>query len=97
MGIAPRRMHRSRTPTLKMKSPYGCVYRSRAQSCFIKIKQLRKECAGKKNLFLSGPALEGGDGLLLIVIDFENRHQFGDLQHIAQALAEPRQFDIGTG
>jgi hypothetical protein len=50
-----------------------------------------------ENTGSSNPATQGCERLLLIVKDFKNRSQLGNLQHVAQALTQARELDIGTG
>ena len=40
--------------------------------------------------------MERGNRLLLAVIDLEHRDQLGDLQDIAQTLAQAGQLDVGA-
>ena len=41
--------------------------------------------------------MEGGDSLLLSIVDLEHGDQFGDLQDIAQALAQAAELDFSAG
>ena len=45
----------------------------------------------------SSPATQGGQRFLLSVKHLENRCQLGNLQHIAQTLAQTGQLDVGAG
>src|SRR5216683_760593 len=53
--------------------------------------------AGDKVTGSSCPAAQGGERLLLRVKNLENRCQLGNLQHVAQTLAQASEFDIGAG